>query len=191
MQLKKKNVEKHREKDFQLLCFIENEERKDMSLSRDSLLAEDALRLWFWDPSCLKAVTLLCLTEEESTPVPWDCFRTVIDLCVPNLKLCMLRHRLGLSDGCLLEVTTLCPSVTTLNVSGGDLITDAGIGTLATLSSLQHLNVSCCKLITDAGIGTLTALSSLQYLDVSWCNLITDSCVDRLRAALPHLFIMT
>jgi len=71
-------------------------------------LFEDTLRLWFWHASCLKALSLLCLTEEPGTPVPWNCFRIIIDLCVPDLKECILRHRLKISDGLLIEVTTLC-----------------------------------------------------------------------------------
>jgi len=62
------------------------------SLYEDTLLIKlDALRLWFWHSSCLKAVSLLCWIEEPGTPVPWDCFRTVIELYVPDLKQCILR----------------------------------------------------------------------------------------------------
>lgn len=56
-------------------------------------LDDDALRLLVWHPYCLKAVSLLCLTEEPGTPVPWDCFREIIDLYVPAdyVKQCILR----------------------------------------------------------------------------------------------------
>jgi len=44
---------------------------------------DETLRLWFWHPSCLKAVRIL--GEEGMTPVPWDCFRDLIDLYAPEV----------------------------------------------------------------------------------------------------------
>ena len=68
--------------------------------------------------------------EEPRTAVPWDCLRAVIDLCVPDLKQCILRHGLRMDDECLVEIVTLCPELSTLDVSGF-AVTDDGVRTVA------------------------------------------------------------
>ena len=76
-----------------------------------------------------------------------------------------------------------------LNISGGNNITDAGIIALASgLPQLQSLNIRGCYNITDAGIRALASgRPQLQSLNIDGCGNITDAGIRALASGLPQL----
>jgi len=66
-------------------------------------------------------------------------------------------------------------------------ITDAGLEHLKGLEHLEYLNLYGTQ-VSDAGIGTLTGISSLRNVYL-WQTNVTASGAERLREAIPGLFV--
>jgi len=72
-------------------------------------------------------------------------------------------------------------SLTTLNLTCCEAITDAGLAHLSRLNSLTTLNLGGCTAITDAGLAHLSRLNSLTTLNLWNCTAITDAGLAHLR----------
>ena len=83
------------------------------------------------------------------------------------------------TDALLRDVATTFPRLTSLTLSGGGLITDAGLAHLPRLTGLTSLDLSRCDRITDAGLEHLGQLTGLTSLNLS-CRNITDAGVAHL-----------
>lgn len=71
-------------------------------------------------------------------------------------------------------------SFRSLDLTGGESITDDGLTLVSELSSLVELDLTRCGQITDAGLARLGVLTRLRDLRLSYCDGITD-------AGLSHL----
>ncbi len=89
-----------------------------------------------------------------------------------------------ITDEMLAQIIELFPNVVSLNLSGCEEITDAGLAHLKELTQLTDLNLVWCHLITDAGLAHLARLTQLTSLNLFGCALITD-------AGLAHLARLT
>ena len=62
-----------------------------------------------------------------------------------------------------------CGRIDTLDLSdAARWITDASLGALASLPSLQNVRLTSCRFVSDAGLSFAPSLPQLQTLDVSW-----------------------
>ncbi|MBI3854490.1 MAG: hypothetical protein HY293_02235 [Planctomycetes bacterium] len=77
-----------------------------------------------------------------------------------------------------------CPGLVELDLSARDEnMTDAAMGALGRLTTLEKLHVSGCGQATDAGVAALTGLTRLKSLGLSWSDRITGKTFDALASA--------
>nr|XP_029732938.1 jmjC domain-containing histone demethylation protein 1-like [Aedes albopictus] len=97
-----------------------------------------------------------------------------------NLKVLKLAGT-DISDVALRYITQGLPSLTHLDLSSCQRITDAGIfqiGTApASVKTLVELDLSCCKLITETSLDHLTKCDALTRLDLSHVPQVTTQAV--------------
>lgn len=99
-------------------------------------------------------------------------------------NLFLSKCRIG--DEGLLNLAPLAHSLSLLDISGCENVTDAGMPHLVHLTSLNSLMVSETK-VSSAGLLTLSQLSSLQALNAYRCPNILLSAVTQLRLSCPRL----
>lgn len=96
-----------------------------------------------------------------------------------------------ISDVALRYVTQYLPSVTHLDLSSCQRITDAGIAQLstkpaATVQTLGNLDISHCKLITELSLDHLTRCEKLTRLDLRHCPHVSTQAVIKFAAKSEH-----
>lgn len=75
-------------------------------------------------------------------------------------------------------LTHLASSLTHLDLSGCNNLTDRSMQVIACVTGVTHLNLSMCEKLTAAGIAALRPLEgSLSVLDLSLCKGITDAAM--------------
>ena len=107
----------------------------------------------------------------------------------PQLQSFGLRY-LEISDGALLQLTQLCPCLTSVDVSANTVITDLGVRVLAkNLSKLRRINICDCDNLTDASMEHLIqySFSTLQELHATGLPEVrVDVCIALLQKC-PHM----
>lgn len=78
-----------------------------------------------------------------------------------------------------------------LDLSGCEMVTDAGLTAVAALPGVRHLNLYACAELTAAGVAHLARLASLTRLDLTRCPRLTDAALAPLASlpALEHLSV--
>lgn len=96
-----------------------------------------------------------------------------------------------ISDVALRYVTQYLPSITHLDLSSCQRITDAGIAQLSTkpaltVQTLTNLDLSHCKLITELSLDHLTRCENLTRLDLRHCSHVSTQAVIKFAAKSEH-----
>ena len=68
---------------------------------------------------------------------------------------------------------------------GSSTITDAGLGIMSTISSLEALDLECSEAISDASLAGLARMPNLRWVDFSFCNRLTPSAISEFARAMP------
>jgi F-box and leucine-rich repeat protein 14 len=98
---------------------------------------------------------------------------------IVGVPLCLQTLRLGysytVSDDTLRTLVECAPHLVELDVANCQLMSTAGLASIAQLRRLRRLNVSRCMQVTDAGIAHLAAgCGQLAHLNVAYCEYLTD-----------------
>lgn len=96
-----------------------------------------------------------------------------------------------ITDVALRYVTQYLPSISTLDISSCQRITDAGVAQLSTkpASTVQNLNtldLSHCKLITELSLDHLARCENLTTLDLRHCMHVSTQAVIKFAAKSEH-----
>ncbi|CAN0907205.1 F-box/LRR-repeat protein 4 [Linum grandiflorum] len=94
-----------------------------------------------------------------------------------GLRIVVLRRRANVGNFGVIHLANCARSLTILDFGWCSLIDDRSVEVISGLSSLQVLNLEGCSLITDLGLGYLASGSSsttLKKLVVAECDRITD-----------------
>ena len=91
------------------------------------------------------------------------------------------------SEG-LQQVVSALPALKMLNIGGAEGVTDTILATVASkLTSLTILDVSECQRVTDQGVQHLSQLTNLQELHLGWNLKMVDRALSALPAGLTKL----
>jgi Leucine-rich repeat (LRR) protein len=81
-----------------------------------------------------------------------------------------------ITDNGIKHISQSLTSLEILSLTGcGHFITDAGLKSLANLTSIHTLYLACFHKITDNGLKSLSTLTRLHKLDVFRCKQITEN----------------
>jgi hypothetical protein len=80
---------------------------------------------------------------------------------------------IGLNDEAVIALTQI-PSLTELDLSGCDQVTDVSVSRLKKINGLEILDLSFCNQISDASLVQLAELENLRSLNLNWCYAVTD-----------------
>jgi len=154
-------------------------------------LLPDQLNLWLHKPSHLRTQWLLALTEGTATPLPMDCLRLTMDLWIPDLDEYIEENRAEITDSWTTRITTMCPSLTSINLTDCLGVSDAGIEALAAACpSLVSLSLRINRkigMVTDIGIKAIAASCPLlTTLDAGGTE-VTDKGIKAIAASCPAL----
>lgn len=106
-----------------------------------------------------------------------------------NLKVLKLAGT-DISDVALRYITQGVPSLTHLNISSCQRITDAGVAQIGTcpsaINTLIELDLSSCKLVTELCLEYLSKCEALTYLDLRHVPQVSTQAVIRFAAKSKH-----
>eukprot|EP00795_Rhopilema_esculentum_P002093 gene2093-17665_t len=97
----------------------------------------------------------------------------------PKLRELNLTNCLRVSDVSVLRIAQRCNSLTYLNLSYCEHVTDAGVELLGTILSLMSVDLSGC-LIQDQGISALGNNPRLRDITIASCSSVTDIGIQKL-----------
>lgn len=106
-----------------------------------------------------------------------------------NLKVLKLAGT-DISDVALRYITQGVPSLTHLNISSCQRITDAGVAQIGTcqsaINTLVELDLSSCKLVTELCLEYLSKCEALTYLDMRHVPQVSTQAVIKFAAKSKH-----
>ena len=91
-----------------------------------------------------------------------------------------------LSDEMLTTVARRCTRLRSLNLGGGNAVTDAAIVEIATILALRKVNLSHSN-VTDLALAHVVERCDLEFLDISFCENVTDVSIFAIAAHCPSL----
>ncbi|OMO86681.1 Transcriptional regulator TACO1-like protein [Corchorus olitorius] len=101
----------------------------------------------------------------------------------PNLSKVLLRKRKNVGNVAVISLVKFLVNLTTLDLGRCDLVDDQAIEAIGCSNSIRNLNLEACSLITDHGLGILATgeiSKTLKKLVLAECDRITDSGVSML-----------
>lgn len=119
----------------------------------------------------LAVAALHGLTALELEGCVLDCAGVALLHQLPRLARLSLA-RTPVSDACMGTVASIT-SLTHLSLAACKEVTDAGVAELAALSYLKELSLESCPCVSEAGVAKLSGLRELRSLDVSGCEALS------------------
>ncbi|GMH39460.1 hypothetical protein BSKO_07358 [Bryopsis sp. KO-2023] len=103
-----------------------------------------------------------------------------------NLSELILSRCTAITDVGIAILSTSCSaaSLTYLDLTGCDIITDQALISISAMSRLEFLSVAGCYQISNDGLKNLVELTSMRRLDISECPGVTDAGLKHLASAL-------
>ena len=96
------------------------------------------------------------------------------------------------NDECVKEIANHFPNLTSLNLFGCWMITDASLLELGkNCTKLKKLNIGSCYKITDNGIFSISCCKYLEKLNLWRCKQLTDKCLEKLGNECKRIKILT
>lgn len=82
----------------------------------------------------------------------------------------------SLNTDSILKLAALFVNQTNITISG-NIVTDAGVLSLTSLTNLQYLQLSKCPSITDSAVKQFSALKKLRFLIIDACSALTTDAL--------------
>ena len=97
---------------------------------------------------------------------------------------------INMTDQCMVDIVYRCVKLRSIDISGCDQVTDAGVRAFgAGYGQLQSIDLTCCEKVTDAGIIALGAgCGQLRSYNLFGCEKVTDAGIIALGAGSTSVF---
>ncbi|CAG8617112.1 7807_t:CDS:1 [Ambispora leptoticha] len=141
-----------------------------LELRRCTRITDDSMSLLVENCRCLSVLNL------ENCPRITDItFTKLAKHCGTRLISLNFTNSLAITDESLLEISKYCYNMRDLGLANCRSITDVGVSSLSSLTSMQNLSISHCENVTDESLKMLgKSCAELKCLDVTGCRNITE-----------------
>ena len=95
----------------------------------------------------------------------------------------------GLTNEKLAAIAATIPGLRHLTTDGDNRVTDLGLSSLSTFTSLESIDLEWSN-VTDDGLDVIAAIRTLRWVDVGFCSALKESRVAWLRQQRPDLEVV-